>query len=124
MRIESNESQYPRWYEAKTKLVNKLVKQCGAPHTLVDKIVGDFFRFHCFEVFVNVYNDFDSRGQSRIDIDDILKEKAIMRIVDEIMTKGLIFTSSHDGKFERVTSYRLVVFGAPQLVGPSPSKSE
>ncbi len=120
---ESNESQYPRWYAAKTKLIELLVERCGANPALTDEIIDEFFRFHCFEVYVNVYTDNETAAQT-VSMDSYRRDKAIMRLVEEIMAKGLVFSSSREGRFERVDSYRLVLFASPRIVGPSPSKSE
>lgn len=110
---------YPQWAEAKRRLTQALEAPNVTRHE-VKAIVDLWFRNYCFEFGVEITRDRYYSENSAIDIDRMNEHKAASILADSILQKKMFMKETRNVLPNVIaTSYRIAVFGVPEIVGPA-----
>lgn len=110
---------YPRWGSAKHRLIEAI--ESGMP---VREAVETFFKNHMFEISCQhrIMRDYRETLSSPLDHDWYYEERALQEISMRIKSHGLFTKQTELSRFfpegEEITTYRVLVFGAPEVTGP------
>lgn len=108
--------QYFHWLQAKQQLI-MAIKHRDQP---IEKIVDDFFRRYFFELGQQHCVTMEAQRQDPEGLKFWLRDKCIREIVNRILEEGL-YSLEEDWEQHHLVKYRyrVLVFGAPDLVAAS-----